>query len=102
MIFFCIKNIPNRCAAGMRQQSLQILKLPEPLAREASTVFIGRSRIGGRHLASEREGSDDAELVGAFPSGSHKQHGSVVGRSRSPAFVAVADDAPGELSQVQQ
>lgn len=39
MIFFCIKNIPNRCAAGMRQQSLQILKLPEPLAREASAVF---------------------------------------------------------------
>lgn len=39
IIFFCIRNIPNRCAAGMRQQSLQILKLPEPLAREASAVF---------------------------------------------------------------
>lgn len=76
----------------MRQQSLQILKLPEPLAREASAVFIGRSRIGGRHLASEREGSDDAELVGAFPSGSHKQHGSVVGLSRLHSFVTVADD----------
>ena len=40
----------------------------------------------------ESEGSDGAELVGAIPSGSHKQHGSVVGRSRSPTFVAVADD----------
>lgn len=44
----------------------------------------------------EREGSDDAELVGAYPSCSHKQHGSVVGRSRSLAFIEVADDVSGE------
>ena len=40
----------------------------------------------------EREGAECAELVGAYPSGSHKQHGSVVKRSRLPFFVAVADD----------
>lgn len=40
----------------------------------------------------EREGADYAELVGAYPSGSHKQNGSVVERLRSPSFVAVADD----------
>lgn len=48
----------------------------------------------------EREGSDVAELVGACPSCSHKQHGSVVERSRSPVSVAVADDAPGKPSHV--
>lgn len=53
-------------------------------------------------MVVEREGSDDAELVGAFPSGSHKQHGSVVERSRSPTFVAVADDVRGILSHVPQ
>ena len=41
-----------------------------------------------------------AELVGACPSCSHKQHGSVVERSRSPVSVAVADDAPGKPSHV--
>lgn len=53
-------------------------------------------------MVVEREGADVAELVGAFPSSSHKQRGSVVERSRSPAFVAVADDAPGEPSHVPQ
>lgn len=50
----------------------------------------------------EREGSDDAELVGTYPSGSHKQHGSVVELSRSPSFVAVADDVRGKLSHIPQ
>lgn len=48
------------------------------------------------------EGSDVAELVGSGPLSSHKQHGSVVERSRLPFFVAEADDVQGELSHVPQ
>lgn len=67
--------------------------------------MIGRSNLpfGKAFFAVvEREGSDGAELVGADPSSSHKQHGSVVGRTRSPTFVAAADDVQGKLSHVPQ
>lgn len=50
----------------------------------------------------EREGSGVAELVGAYPMSSHKQHGSVVERSKSPTFIAAADDVSGEPSHVPQ
>lgn len=105
MIFFCIKNSPNLFAAGMRQRSLQILKFQDRLPETGRRFCYGiRAFPFGKAFSAEveREGSDIAELVVAYPMSSHKQHGFVVGRSRLPSFVAVADDVQGEPLHVPQ